>query len=366
MPSDLAPKAAADGLEWYDAAALGIEGKGWADTQRPYDRLPGRAQLTVPEAVWSLSRHSAGMSVRFVTDSPTIAARWVLGSENLAMSHMPASGVSGLDLYTRPDGRWRWCGFGWPNNPAALKPEDVGLPAGERPCRVGATLIDGIDPAPDGREYRVYLPLYNATLSLEIGIKPGCRLLVAPPENHAPIVFYGTSIVQGGCASRPGMSHCAILGRRLDRPIINLGFSGNGRMEQAMADLIAELRASAFVLDCVPNMANDPIYERTMYMVQALRAKHPTTPVVLVEDRTLDNAPFLEGRRKQHARNRELLRRAWIDLQAAQVAGLYYIDGPPLLGNDGDATVDSSHPTDLGFARMADAMEPVLRRAMQA
>ena len=103
----LKAKASEDGkLLWYDARDLGLEGQGWTDLKRPYDRFPGRAEGVIPDPVWSLSRHSAGICCRFVTDSTTISARWSLLSDSLAMNHMPATGVSGVDLYVKQNGQW--------------------------------------------------------------------------------------------------------------------------------------------------------------------------------------------------------------------------------------------------------------------
>jgi len=114
------------GLKWHDIRDWGVEGKGWADTERPFDRLPARAKAKVRPPVWGLSRNSAGMCVRFETDARAISARWTLLSSNLAMNHMPATGVSGLDLYARDDaGRWRWLAVGRPQgvkNQAELAP----------------------------------------------------------------------------------------------------------------------------------------------------------------------------------------------------------------------------------------------------
>src|SRR4051794_35527203 len=174
---------------WYDARALEVEGKGWTETRAPFDRLPAKAEGVVRKAVWDLSRNSAGLCVRFNTDATDIQARWTVTSKRLDMPHMPASGVSGLDLYVRTDaGKWRWLGAARPAESATTT----------------AKLVTGI---PEGRrEYRLYLPLYNGVSSLEIGI-PRDRALVgpvpAPVERTRPILFYGTSITQGGCASRP-------------------------------------------------------------------------------------------------------------------------------------------------------------------
>lgn len=344
-------KAEADPKEdilWYDVELLGIEGKAWTDTKSRFDRLPAKAEGVVRGPVWNLSRDSAGMAVRFKTDATRIHARWKLISSGLAMPHMPATGVSGLDLYVKADdGRWRWLAVGQPTK----FPENR------------ATLANGI---PKGtREYMLYLPLYNGVSSVEIGISKSNQLQRLPrPDGSKPIVFYGTSITQGGCASRPGMVHTAILGRRLDRPIINLGFSGNGRMEQELADLLAELDVAVYVIDCLPNIGAKDVADRTEPLVRTIRKARPTTPILLVEDRSYTDSFLVTGKRVRNESSRAALRAVYERLQADGVKGLYYLKGEHLLGDDGEGTVDSSHPTDLGFLRMADAFEPVLKELL--
>ncbi len=347
QPAPAAGDGASD-LSWYDAQEIGVEGRGWQDVDQPYDRLPAKAKQMVRPAVWGLSRDSAGMLVRFRTDATTIAARWTLTSKDLAMPHMPATGVSGLDLYVRDEaGRWRWLAVG---RPTAF-PENT------------ATLVQGI-PA-GSREYLLYLPLYNGVLKVEVGIPRDARLFaVSVPRERKPIVFYGTSITHGACASRPGMVHTAILGRRLEYPIINLGFSGNGRMEIEVAQLMAELDAAAYVIDCLPNLIADQVAERTEPLVRTLRAARPNAPILLVEDRTYADAFLVTGKRQRNASSRSALRTAFQRLEAAGISGLYYLEGEGLLGDDGEATVDSSHPTDLGFFRQANAFEPHLRNML--
>ncbi len=337
----------ADGkVLWYDVLDLGLEGRGWTDTKTPFDRLPAAAEGKVPAPVWALSLNSAGLCVRFVTDATAIDARWALRSATLAMNHMPATGVSGLDLYVRVPGQgWRWLA--------------VGRPQAQENT---ATLVSGLPPGQ--REYLLYLPLYNGVTSVKLGIAKGARLGKAPPrppERSRPILFYGTSITQGGCASRPGMVHTAILGRRLDVPVINLGFSGNGRMELVMAEFIAQVDAAVYVLDCLPNMNAAELTERVEPFVRVLRQARPETPILMVEDRTYANAFLLPAQRARNDTSRAAHRAAFERLTAAGVSGLHYLAGETLLGDDGEATVDGSHPTDLGFVRQAEALEPVLR-----
>jgi lysophospholipase L1-like esterase len=337
------------GVDWYDVKQWGVEGKGWNDTERYFDRLPARAKGKVRPEVWNLSRDSAGMLARFETDSREIHVRWQLRSEALAMPHFAATGVSGVDLYARtPEGKWRWVATGQPDKYPVVEKQ----------------IISNLDPG--CRAYMLYLPLYNGVEDIEIGVAAGAAFQPLPPRRQKPILFYGTSIVQGACASRPGMCHVAILGRRLNQPVINLGFSGNALMEPEVADLIAELDPSVFVIDCLPNMYASLIEERAEPLLRKVRAAHPETPIVLVEDRSFTNAYFLAEKREYHAASRAAFRAVYEKLLADGVKGLYYIEGEGLLGDDGEASVDGSHPTDVGFMRMADILEPVLRPLVEA
>jgi lysophospholipase L1-like esterase len=334
-----------DPTRWHDIRDLVVEGKGWTDTKAFFDRLPAKAEGVVRKEVWGLSRHSAGLCVRFAVDATTISARWSLVSDRLAMPHMPATGVSGLDLYVKTDAGWRWLAVGQP----------------DRARENTSVLVKGLPPA--RREYLLYLPLYNGVSSVEIGVPEGCKLepgAAWPAGRRKPIVFYGTSITQGGCASRPGMAHVAILGRRLDRPVINLGFSGNGLMEPELAALLAEIDPAVYVLDCLPNMTAKLVSERVEPFVRTLRKAHPATPIVLAEDRTYTNAAIVPSARERNATSRAALKAACERLKAEGVGNLHYLPGDTQLGPDGDDTVDGSHPTDLGFYRMADAFEKVL------
>ncbi len=336
-------------VRWYDVRLADVEGQGWTDLKAPFDRLPAKAEKTVRSAVWNLSRQSAGIMVRFTTDAPAIKARWTLTSSRLAMPHMPATGVSGLDLYVKTDNGWRWLGVGKPTAQTST-----------------ANLVTGIPPAK--RDYLLYLPLYNGVSSVEIGLPKDSHLEKSSPRPESrrkPIVFYGTSITQGGCASRPGMVHTAILGRRLDRPVINLGFSGNGRLEQEVADLMAELDPAVYVIDCLPNVTADVVAARTEPLVKTLRKARPDTPILLVEDRTYANSFLIPAKQDRNDTSRAAFRAAYERLQKAGVKHLSYLPGDHLLGEDGEATVDSSHPTDLGFMRQAEAFEEALRPLLQ-
>lgn len=341
-----AAEKAPDTTRWHDVAEWGVEGQGWlpADLKSRYDRLPAKAEKIVRPPVWSLSNDSAGIAFRFNTDATSIRIRYTVGDKTLALPHMPATGVSGVDLYALDEGVWKWVDVTRPKEPAT------------------DYTIAGLDPGK--RTYMGYLPLYNSTVKIEIGVPEGAAFEPVAPRKEKPIVFYGTSITHGASASRPGLCHPAILGRRLDRPVINLGFSGNGKMEPEVVALLGEIDAAVFVIDCLPNMTGPEVAERAEPLVRRLREIRPDTPIILVEDRSFTNSWIFKARRDRHAENRASLIRAFDLLVSSGVKQLYYIEGENLLGDDTEGATDGSHPNDLGFMRQADLFEPVLRKAL--
>lgn len=338
---------AQDNLEWHDVTTWGVEGRILPDQKRLrwFDRLPASAEGKVTPAVWNLSRDSAGMMARFQTDATAISVHYKLSKDRLGQPHMPATGVSGIDLYARDaDGKWKWV--------------QVTKPATQE---VKVEMIKGL--APGEREYAAFLPLYNGTEFLKIGVTKGSRFKGLAPRTK-PVVFYGTSITHGACASRPGMVHTAILGRRLDLPVVNLGFSGNGRMDAAVGDYLVQLDSAAYVIDCLPNMSPDAVTEKCLPLVKQIRAARPETPIILVEDRRFTNEWITPAKREFHTQNHAALRAAYETLLADKVKNLFYIPGDHLYGDDTEGATDASHASDLGFMRQADLFEPVLRQAL--
>jgi hypothetical protein len=346
----LAQTSAAPELDWYDAKKFTVEGLGFKDLKSPYDRLPARAEGVVRPVVWDLSRDSSGVLVRFMADTKTIHARWTLTNKNLAGPTITATASSGLDLYARTDaGKWHWLGIGrptkFPENTDALAPS---VPAGRR-------------------EYMIYLPLRNAVTKLEIGFTKDAAVAPGPPRpaGSKPIVFYGTSITHGISASRAGMTHVAILGRMFNREVINLGFSGNGKMEAEVTKFIAELDPAVFVLDCLPNMTAKDIQEHAETCVRILREAHPQTPILLVEDRNYGDDFLNSARRERNETNHTALREVYAKMQRDKVPHLHYLKADDLLGSDGEATIDGSHPTDLGFTRQAAEFQRALQKILK-
>jgi hypothetical protein len=316
---------------WTDGTALTLEGKGWTDTEWAYDRLPAKAKGIVRDPVWDLSRDSAGLRVRFVTDATEISVQWTLLKDGLAMPHMPSTGVSGVDLYAKQDdGRWVFVANGGP----------------------GGLVNGAVFHTAPAKEFALYLPLYNGTKVLRIGVPEGASLKPAAPMGK-PVLFYGTSITQGGCASRPGLAAVAIFGRLLDVPTINLGFSGNGIMEPEMVDLLVETDPSVFVIDSLWNMSGELVAERVEPCVRKFRAAHPETPIVLAEDSSVrDAVPTGKG---------QILKGIYDKLTAEGMKGVYFVSAKGMLGTDAEGTVDGCHPNDLGFMRQAEVFARELK-----
>ncbi len=343
QPIDTEPAVA---LRWHTVTPAVVEGKGWTDTEGDFDRFPARARDDVRTPVWDLSRHSAGLGVRFTSNATRIRVRWTVTADRLALPHMPATGVSGLDLYAKDGGTWYFVGGARPT---------------ESPTN-DALVIAGLTPA--SREFRLYLPLYNGVSRLEVGVPEEAAFRFEPPSKAAPMVIYGTSITQGCCASRPGMSYPAMLGRRLDVPVINLGFSGNGKAEPEVARLLAELDPAVYVLDALPNLTPEQVVERMPAFIDVIRAARPRTPIVLVEHLLYPNLRFRKEKAADVAAANASLRQIYETRRKAGDTRIILVPSASLLGSDGDGTVDDSHPTELGFARMADGLEPYLRRAL--
>jgi len=329
-------------LYWYNASLLTIEGKGWSDTEEIYDRLPKKAKSVVREPVWNLSKQSSGISIHFTSNTPSLAIRW---DGFNAMNHMAATGVSGVDLYVRYQDKWKWLAVGRPSKP--LNETQFFTDIGSEP-----------------REYMLYLPLYNPIHRVELGLPDPYTITPTLPRDKKPIVFYGTSITQGGCATRPGMSYTAILGRWLDHPVINLGFSGNGIMEPEVIDLLCELDPVLYVLDNLPNMNQEAIQARSESGFRKLLNARPSTPIVLIDNIFYCDAYLVPSRMERYTTCNELQFQIYQKLKAEGYEKLIYIKDNHLIGNDGEATVDGVHMTDLGYMRFSENLIEPLRSAI--
>jgi lysophospholipase L1-like esterase len=329
-----------------------VEGQVWtSEMQDSLHRLPPRAEPLVRKPVWNLSRNSAGLSIRFISNAPQIMVRYKV-SGNVSMPHMPSTGVSGVDLYAiDSDGAWHYC-------------------AGRYSFKYTISYnFDKIKPNDQyhklGREYRLYLPLYNSIRDLEIGVPNGSNFTVLAKMREKPIVVYGTSIAQGGCASRPGMAWTNILSRKLDHPVVNLAFSGNGRLEKEVIDFINEIEAKVYVLDCLPNLISPivdhkELQKRIIESVKTIRLKHPTTPILLTEHAGYTDGYVMPNRQTLFEDANKDLQAAFSQLKVEQIPAIFTLTKTEI-GLDLDAMVDGTHPNDYGMMQYAVGYEKKLR-----
>lgn len=335
-------------LKYIDAKELELLGKGFRDTQNYYERLPASLEEKTRPAVWNLSKDCSGMAVRFRTNSPVIAAKWEV-LKDITMNHFAPSGIKGLDLYCFKNGKWEFV--------------KSALPSGKNSSVVIISNMDSIE-----REYMLFLPLYDGLVNLEIGVEETAQIGLPQmdlPRKDKPVIFYGTSITQGGCATRAGMSYPNILARMLNRQIINLGFSGNGKLDLEIAEAMATIDASCFVIDCLPNVDVDLMREKFIPFIETIREKHPKTPILLIENIYF---PYIYFDNSVYAKigDKNLELKKIYDAQKQKGdKNIYLMKAKSLIGTDNEGTVDGVHLTDLGFLRMSQALYPVISRLIK-
>lgn len=314
-----------------------LRGQGWPNELRgSYTRLPQRAKAKVRKPLWDLSHQSAGLSIAFRSNAEEIKVRYVV-SGSLSMPHMPITGVSGVDLYaTDANGQSRWCAGKY-----AFR-DTISYTFG------GLTYASGSE---RGYEYQLFLPLYNTIKWLEIGIPTEADFSFLPASIEKPIVIYGTSIAQGACASRPGMAWGNIINRKLEHPVVNLGFSGNGRLEEEVFDLLSEISTKLYIIDCMPNLSGQEaaalIYNRTQKGVKKLRAKS-AAPILVVEHSGYTNEYSSRDAEESYRIANKELRKAYEALIQEGISNLYYLTKEEI-GLSMDAMVEGVHPSDLGM-----------------
>ena len=334
-------------LFWIDGTDLPLQGRGFADTPAPYHRLPARAKGVVPDGVWRMGVESTGLSFRFRTDSDVLHFRWKVADENPYDRYMGPVAMAGLDIYGMTHRGWRFVAC------AAYR----ALEWATNTMHIGTSRIDWTP----GRECMVYLPLRSDVQSFSLGIRPGSKVETFPrlhPEIAKPVVHYGTSIVHGGCVSRPGLAFANQEGRALDLEVINLGFSGMGRMEHSMCDLVADIDAALYIVDCDWNMSVEEQKERYEPFVRRLAGRRPGVPILLCGGCT----------QREEPRPQEVYARSVFDKLKAEGPAwnhLHFLPSKGMLPTaDGEATFDFCHPNDWGSMHMgrvyADAIRSIL------
>eukprot|EP00040_Diaphanoeca_grandis_P021550 m.114901 g.114901 ORF g.114901 m.114901 type:complete len:813 (-) comp28380_c0_seq1:258-2696(-) len=352
-------------LTWVDAKPF-VRGTGFGPNVKSsfYDRLPGGAVKTTRGAVWSLSRDTAGMYLSFASNTSALSLNITYIYRDFAMSHFPSTGVAGLDLYAFDENRtaWRWVGTTHTQGPLLVAVNPLGAARNCSAENKNCALT----------RYRIHLPLYNGVEQLSIGFDQDQNsVLVADADPHQqiidktpPIVWYGTSIAQGGVASRPGMAFTNIISRALSRNVLNFGFSGNGLMEIGVGQWLTQIDAAAFVIDCSWNMQPGLIKSNAVPLVEFLRKDHPTTPIILVEDTEAGSAWIESSSRDLQFQKRLELHAAFTTLVANGDKNVYYVNHSSLFLFDElvavdpdhiiNPTVAGCHPSDLGQKSIAD------------
>ncbi|NLZ70454.1 MAG: hypothetical protein GX907_03880 [Clostridiaceae bacterium] len=340
---------------------------------------------SINDGVKTNAKHSSGGRVRFATDSPWIVVAAEVAPKGIH-SHTTLGGTSGIDVYVAPRGRvnrsYRVCCFAQPVSPdyPVAYPPDA-LPEGLVNIYYGEHPDPRINPViqtcyyfathdlHNEHEVELNLPNYSTLFQIYVGIQPGSRIFAPRPyTNRCPVLAYGSSIDQGCAASRPGNTWLSHIGRRLDIDTINLGFSGADRGEAALAHFIAEQKISLFVMNYeanIPSIEHLAQTHRPFYEI--VRRAQPDLPIILV---SMPRYPKVPDRSPQPRIDRNRTNRIIVDTYNYGLSqgdqNLYYVDGSTLYGgSDQDACiVDHIHPNDLGFLRMADRFESVIRQAL--
>lgn len=345
--------------EWFSVLEepFSIHGVTYINEEQTFRRLDGELTSAINESLHFLGKHTAGGRIRFITDSPYIVVR-VEEPFELPFSHMTIVGKCGVTIFADN----KFVGTVMPSYNQIVKADPR---YGDSECIV----FDGIKYPYDvaGKEYQVdiFMPLYSPVKSFNIGLKKGCTLKPPKPYKHStPVLFYGSSITQGGCASKPGDDYVNRLCRMLDTDIINLGFSGSAKAEDLMIDYISKQKASVFVLDYDHNAPDAEHLRKTHFkLYQSVRKANPNTPIIMMLMPTIEGyevRPYNAPRRKEILNSYNKAKQLGDD-------NLYLIDcygcfGKSVIGECG--TVDDTHPDSLGFLRMAEKVFPILNKLL--
>ena len=337
-----------DGISFYDVrkAPFSIYGLYDYKNQPIFRRLPEDVAKATNDGVVMLSKNTSGGRVRFSTDSPFVCIKVTMNTIH-RFSHMPASNAAGFDIFVDdPDG------YESRYHKSFLPPWDVNDNGYESRVDFKSRKM---------RHFTINMPSYSGVTDMFVGIADDATLSSGLEyRDMPPVVYYGSSITQGGCASRPGNIYQNVVCRRTNIDYINLGFSGSGRGEDAIVDYMASLDMCAFVCDYDHNAPSIEHLAATHYkMYEKIRAAHPDIPYIMLSKCDLDNEYDYNLARRDVVF--ESFRRA----RANGDKNVYYIDGPSIFRGkyQNMCTVDSCHPNDLGFALMADAITAELERA---
>lgn len=334
-----------DDLLWHNADSLPLLGTLAPDASKAYSRLPDSLETRIRPELWALGKNSAGLAIRFRSDASALGFKWK-SLNKFNMNHMTPTGIRGLDLYALDDDNKTW------QTVSSVRP----LQNHHHTTAMAVTEM-----VPKMREYMLYLSLYDGVDSIFIGVDSAATVLqpsIQLPVREKPLVMYGTSILQGGCATRPGMVHTSMLGRMLNREVINLGFSGNAQLDPEIAMLIASSDPSVIVLDMLPNCTKEQLEERLVPFYEIIRKAHPEVSILMVESPLFPIMKWNTETNETINEKNRTLEKIFAGLSQND-ENLYYYEGSRVI-SDREGTVDNYHLTDLGFKEFAENMYPVL------
>lgn len=334
------------GMIYHDAREFPLYGTAVKNDSVTYTRLPDSLKTKIRKELYDLGTNTAGMYIRFATDAKKMKVKWN-SRFNVEMNHMAPSGIRGFDIYTlMDDGTWEFMG---PARPVVNKKKST------------ATVFS--NKKPGMREYIMFFPLYDGVDSLYIGVDSAAVIekpKVDLPKSEKPVVIYGTSITQGACASRPGMCHTNMLVRDLNREVYNLGFSGNGRLDLEVAEVMASVDAGLYVIDCLPNNKVEALKKNIDPFFQYLRSRRPDVPILFVESPMFPGYMFDMTEEDTLNEKNAALREYYEKLKKQGVKNIYYFEAKDILTEDRQGTIDGYHFTDLGFYRFEKNILPVI------
>lgn len=344
------------GFRFVDATEFQIINKGWDNTTEPYTRLPQQYMDSCREDQQWLYNHSSGIAVRFATNSKRIAAQYNL-KNNFHMQHMAMTGIKGTDLYYLNEERGVW------EYVNTARPQEKNFKADSIQSKVYVEHLDG-----EMHEYMLYLPLYDGVNWVQIGVDSTAQLIqpqVENPRKMGKIVLYGTSIQQGGCASRVGMVPSAMIQREYNLECVNLATSGQARMDFYIAEALASIEdAICYVIDPVPNCTKDRCDTATYDFIKILRSLRPEVPIIMVEGLMYPYTRHSSYHAEYLPQKNEGFRRGYELHKAENPKGLYYMTHDGQTGPEMEGTVDGVHLTDYGFRAYADILEIFIKKAL--
>lgn len=336
-----------ENLKYVDASGLTLVGKAMPTPANVYHRVDVEKYGNMPKRVKTLFTYPAGLAVSFKTNSSTVVARWTTAGKRV-MGNMTPIAQRGLDLYMYDDEGW--------------------MPVGEGVPTAGKTqhesrLVKALKPGE--HRFLLYLPLFDEITSLEIGVDSASVITADSSPFRHRVLMYGSSILHGACASRAGLAYPARMARNTGINFVNFGLSGSGKMEPAVADMLKDVEADAFVLDCMPNPSPEEITERTHYLVKTISEHHPGVPIIMIETFMREDGYSDQQMHERCVRQSEAFIAQYEQLKKEGVKDLYLIRDNHAIGTDHEGTIDGTHPNDLGFDRLVQQYQPQIMKILK-